>query len=394
MRLQPRILSVTGFTGWSAGDGVSLTDDNGTTTKTSTTEADIKIKAIYDGYLTANYSKKRIIYFNNTLNWENVYVYFYKNGTYWSDTYGTGCNGTYQHTDYPFSEGLYGQMQPIEEGSKIYYFDAEAAGVNASYQTVVFTELDQHTYNWFSNKNKVIKRDDYYSSKLPMYVPLAVQTPESKNGNTADYYWQGYWMNYPENTGYTLKIYNKKTRSDAPDADSKDPVELKSIPFEFTADKTMPMELNVDLEAGQTYGFKIWRNDGLNTGAGSYYGNTGTMTANAEGWSMTTGASSNAGLQTTAAGSYKFVLNFYEISSDYQYRVSVTYPVGTGDYRLLYKDDVHSVWHPSAVIPRANAKDTVSFFVRTGQHAYLKLQKCTGSRCRFCYLERHYNLVE
>jgi uncharacterized repeat protein (TIGR02543 family) len=372
------------FTGWSAGDGVTLTDDDGSSTKTSTAAASIKIKAIYDGYLTANYSKKRIIYFNNTLNWENVYVYFYKNGSYWDleEDRGTGCNTTYGFTDTPFEESLYGQMQPVEEGSKIYYFDAEAAGVNASYQTVVFTELDQHTYNWFSKtedvKNKVIKRDDYYSSKLPMYVPLAVQTADPKNGNTADYYWQGYWMNYPENTGYTLKIYNKKTRSDAPDAGSKDPVELKSIPFEFTADKTMPMELDVDLEAGQTYGFKIYRNDGLNTGAGSYYGNTGTMTANAEGWSMTTGASSNAGLQTTAAGSYKFVLNFYEISSDYQYRVSVTYPVASGDYRLLYKDDVHTLWHPSAVIPKANAKDTVSFFVRTGQHAYLKLQKCTA----------------
>ncbi len=377
----PEIIGYS-FTGWSAGDGVTLTDDDGSSSKTSTATATIKIKAIYDGYLTANYSKKRIIYFNNTLNWENVYVYFYKNGTYWNDTYGTGCNKTYGFTNTPFEEGLYGQMLPVEEGSKIYYFDAEAAGVNASYQTVVFTELDQHTYDWFAKtgdvKNKVIKRDDYYSTKLPMYVPLTVQTPVSKNDNKADYYRQGYWMNYPENTGYTLKIYNKKTRADAPDAGSKDPIELKSIPFEFTADKTMPMELDVDLEAGQTYGFKIWRNDGLNTGAGSFYGNTGTMTANAEGWDMKTTASSNAGLQTTAAGSYKFSLNYYAVNSDYQYRVSVTYPVASGDYRLLYKDDVHTKWHPSAVIPKAKAKDTVSFFVRTGQHAYLKLQKCTG----------------
>ena len=375
------------FTGWSAGDGVSLTDDNGTTTKTSTTEADIKIKAIYDGYLTANYSKKRIIYFNNTLGWDNVYVYFYKNGTYWNATYGTGCNGIYQYTDYPFSEGLYGQMLPVEEGSKIYYFDAEAAGVNASYQTVVFTELDQHTYDWFAKtgdvKNKVIKRDDYYSTKLPMYVPLAVQTPDSKNGNKADYYWQGYWMNYPENTGYTLKIYNQKATDGA--------VELKSIPFEFTADKTMPMELDVDLEAGKTYGFKIYRNDGLNTGAGSFYGNTGTMTANAEGWDMKTTASSNAGLQTTAAGSYKFVLNFYEISSDYQYRVSVTYPVAVGDYRIVYTDgatwsgSAHGAsWnHPSGVIAKNSSatetkKDTVSFFWSYGSSPAIGYQTCSS----------------
>ena len=363
------------FTGWSAGDGVTLTDDDGANTKTSSEADTIKLKAIYDGYLTANYSKKRIIYFNNTLNWENVYVYFYKNGTYWNATWGTGCNTTYPFTDTPFSEGLYGQMQPVEEGSKIYYFDAEAAGVNASYQTVVFTELDQHTYDWFALtetgdiKNKVIKRDDYYSTKMPMYVPLAVQTPVSMNENKADYYWQGYWMNYPENTGYTLKIYNQVAEYGA--------VELKSIPFEFTADKTMPMELNVDLEAGKTYGFKIWRNDGLNTGAGSFYGNTSTMTANTEGWDMKTSASSNTGLQTTAAGNYKFLFNFYAVEGDYQYRMSVTYPVAVGDYRLLYKDNVHTLWHPSAIIPKAKAQDTISFFVRKGQAAELKLQRCS-----------------
>lgn len=357
------------FTGWTAGDGVTIKDDDGED-KTTSSSATIKIKAIYDGYLTANYSKKRIIYFNNTLNWDTVVVYFYKNSSYWGSTQGSGANTTYTFTNTPYSEGKHGGMQRVAPGSNIWYFDAEAAGVNASYQTIVFTDIDQHGCNYFYNNVKVIKRDDYYSTKMPMFVPLANQTPVSMNGNTANYYNNGYWMNYPENTGYTLKIYNQKAESGA--------TELKSIPFEFTANKTMPMELDVDLEAGQTYGFKIWRNDGLNTGNGSFYGNTGTMTANTEGWAMTTDASSNTGLQTTAAGNYKFLLNFYEISSDYQYRVSVTYPVTTGDYRLLYKDDVHTLWHPSAIILKANAKDTVSFFVRKGQHANLKLQKCTA----------------
>ena len=354
------------FTGWTAGDGVTIKDDDGED-KTTSSSATIKIKAIYDGYLTANYSKKRIIYFNNTLNWDTVVVYFYKNSSYWGSTQGSGASTTYTFTNTPYSEGKHGGMQRVTPGSNIWYFDAEAAGVNASYQTVVFTDKDQHGYGYFYDDAKVIKRDDYYSTKLPMFVPVATQTPTDMNSNKAHYYNEGYWMNYPENTGYTLKIYNKKETGGA--------VELKSIPFEFTENKTLPMELNVDLEAGKTYGFKIYRNDGL--GDDSFYGNTGTMTANTEGWAMTTDASSNTGLQTTAAGDYKFILNYYK-SGDYQYRVSVTYPVASGDYRLLYKDDVHSVWHPSAVIPKANAKDTVSFFVRTGQHAYLKLQKCTG----------------
>ena len=384
--------TITGysFTGWEAGDGVTIKDAAGSDKTTSTYET-IKIKAVYDGYLTAKYSKKRVIYFNNTLGWDNVYVYFYKNDSYWgtgtADGNGTGADQTYTFSSTPYSEGKHGQMEPIEEGSKIYYFDAEAAGVNASYTTVVFTELDQHGYGYFAKtdgvKNKVIRRTDYYSTKMPMFVPLASQTPEAMNNGLADYYWQGYWMNYPENTGYTLKIYNKVSGDPAP-------VELKSIPFEFTADKTMPMELDVDLEAGQTYGFKIWRNDGLNTGAGSFYGNGGTMTANSEGWDMKTGKA-NCGLQTTAAGNYKFVLNFYEISTDYQYRVSVTYPVAVGDYRIVYTDgatwsgSAHGAsWnHPSGVIAKNSSatetkKDTVSFFWSYGSSPAIGYQTCSS----------------
>jgi len=363
--------TITGysFTQWEAGDGVTIKDAAGSD-KTTSTYQTIQIKAVYDGYLTAKYSKKRVIYFNNTLNWDTVVVYFYKNDSYWDDSKGTGANTSFTYTDTPYGEGKHGGMQRVASGSNIWYFDAEAAGVNSSYTNVAFTDKEQHGYDFFYDDVNVVRRGDYYSTKLPMFVPVASQTPTNKNSNKAHYYNEGYWMNYPENTGYTLKIYNQKAEYQA--------VELKSIPFEFAENKAMPMELNVDLEAGQTYGFKIYRNDGLNAGAGSFYGNTGTMTADAEGWAMTTGTGTNTGLQTTAAGTYKFLLNYYAVSSTYQYRVSVTYPVASGDYRLLYKDDVHTAWHPSAVIAKANAKDTVSFFVRTGQHAYLKLQKCTG----------------
>ena len=364
--------TITGYTfsGWVAGDGVTIKDDEDATATTH-------IKAIYDGTLTANYTKKRLIYFNNTLNWENVYVYFYKNNTYWGGSnQGSGANTTWEFTNTPYGEGLHGEMTQID-GTNIYYFDAEAAGVNASYTTVVFTELQQHGCDYFYDNNKVIKRDDYKSTTLPMFVPIADQTPINMNSGTAAYYSEGYWMNYPENTGYTLKIYNKV--EDGGDA----PYELQSVPFTFTADYTMPMEIEADLEANRTYGFKIYRADN------SYYGNNGTMTANTDNWAITTGTN-NCGLHTTVAGNYKFSLAYFAEAGDYKYRVGVTYPVAADDYRIVYSDlaawsgAAHAAaWgHPSRVITRNSGseakQDTVSFFWAYGSSPALKYQTCTA----------------
>ena len=362
---------ITGYTfsGWVAGDGVTIKDGESSTATTH-------IKAVYDGTLTANYTKKRLIYFNNTLNWANVYVYFYKNNSYWEGTgekRGSGADPTYTWDNTPYSERLHGTMTQID-GTNIYYFDAEAAGVNESYTTVAFTKDDQDGYGYF-HETDVVRRDDYKSTTLPMFVPIAEQTPEKYN--ETNYYFKGYWMNYPENTGYTLKIYNQKATAGA--------VELRSVPFAYSADLIMPLEVKVDLEAGRTYGFKIYRADGTT------YGNIGTMTANTPNWEMTSDAASNCGLTTTAAGDYTFNLYYsdYNEDRDYQYRVDVTYPVAANDYRIVYSDlaawsgATHTAaWiHPSRVITKNNGseakQDTVSFFWAYGSSPALKYQTCT-----------------
>ena len=362
---------ITGYTfsGWVAGDGVTIKDGESSTATTH-------IKAVYDGTLTANYTKKRLIYFNNTLNWANVYVYFYKNNSYWEGTgekRGSGADPTYTWDNTPYSERLHGTMTQID-GTNIYYFDAEAAEVNESYTTVAFTKDDQDGYGYF-HETDVVRRDDYKSTTLPMFVPIAEQTPEKYN--ETNYYFKGYWMNYPENTGYTLKIYNQKATAGA--------VELRSVPFAYSADLIMPLEVKVDLEAGRTYGFKIYRADGTT------YGNIGTMTANTPNWEMTSDAASNCGLTTTAAGDYTFNLYYsdYNEDRDYQYRVDVTYPVAANDYRIVYSDlaawsgATHTAaWiHPSRVITKNNGseakQDTVSFFWAYGSSPALKYQTCT-----------------
>lgn len=356
--------SITGYTfnHWEAGEGVTIKDDEGED-KTTSTDATIQIKAIYDSKLTAVYTKKRVIYFYNTLGWSNVYVYFYSNA-YWNNDNGTGSQTGGSYT------GINGQMLPIEEGSPIYYFDAEAAGVNASYTYVSFTELHQNNTEFFektgTTKNKVIYRGDYKSTTLPMFVPLTGVDPVSKNSNKADYYNEGYWMNYPENTGYTLKIYSSQ--------DATTPT--RTIRFPFSADTKMPLKLDVELnEAATNYYYTIYREDGQVLSAD--YG----MNKNYHSEVRLNDASKKISIKTTAPGIYKYSLVYMNKSGTKDYYISVDYPIVENDYRVLYSDNAQwsqstahgAGWsHPSDVVRKntdaeVTQYDTVSFYISKGE---------------------------
>lgn len=347
------------FREWSLGAGV--TKNSG-----SLTDATINISSTYDGVVTAFYNKKQMIYFNNTLEWDTVYVYFYNNGTYWGSTQGSGADVLYFSGAYT---GKCGGMTKIP-GTSIYYFDLAANSVSTSLTNVVFTEEKQDGYGYFSHNN-VIKLSDY-SATLSMYVPLTGQTPEKKNkpDNTSNYYWKGYWMNYPDNSGYTLNIYDNTTTGGL----------RKSIQFPFAADMKMPMAITTDLEGGKTYGFQLYRIDGTT------YGNSGTMTNGHSGdegqgvWEFKSDVANKAGLTTTSAGDYTFTLTYgMDLSSNYNYLIGVRYPESTGDFRVQYKDNENSTWKTSVVIPKLTEADTVSYFVRHSQSPYIRIQKCTAT---------------
>lgn len=353
----PTITGYT-FTRWEAGDGITIKDGETNSNPTH-------IKAIYDGKLTAIYSKKNMIYFNNTLGWSDVYVYFYNSNEYWSDTYGSGAQQTqaFNGGHKPYWEQEHGHMTRIE-GTNIWYFDYTAVGYTTRLN-VVFTEGNQHGNQWFHQTN-VVRRGDHKSS-LPMFVPLAGQPPVTRN-TSANYYDEGYWMNYPENTGYTLHIYSgiKKGERD----------EIRSIAFPFTADKTMPMEVTLELNANTTYGYEIHRADG------AYYANNGTIKINASS-DIKLSDTQRGGIKTSAAGDYVFKLNFGN-SSGYGYLFSVQYPVAVGSYRIVYTESGETLWsghpkpagwhHPSRSIEKKDgAKDIVSFYVKQGA-ASMKFQ--------------------
>lgn len=366
------------FSKWKAGDGITIQGADGSGEKATAT---INFKATYEGKLTAIYTSKRMIYFNNTLGWSGVTVYFYKNASYWNNTYGTGADPTYTFTNTPYSDGKHGNMTQIE-GTNIWYYDLDANNVPASLTTVNFTELNQHGYGYFAEtgsvKNKVAHPCDdaaLFNVNMPMYVPVD-NGGEWKNGSKAKYYFKGYWMCYPHYSGYTLKIYNTDNRSTEPTA-------IKSVDFPYSDGYDLPMSVDVDLEANKTYYFDVYRNDN------TLFGNNGDMKyGNSGPWSFFNTDTRRAGIITTAAGKYHFTWSFFNGSSGYKYYMTVNYPVAPNDYRIYYTDNatwskethVKNTWyHPSGVITKnadasATKYDTVSFYISKNNSPAMKFQ--------------------
>lgn len=352
------------FLKWVEGDGITIEG----ATNGEKADATINFKAIYDGKLTAVYSKKNMIYFNNTLGWSDVWVYFYNSNEYWSDTYGSGAqqNQAFNEGHKPYWEQEHGHMTRIE-GTNIWYFDYTAAGYNTTRPNVVFTEGNQHGHQWFYKTN-VVRRGDHKSS-LPMFVPL---TTKSDTKNECNYYNEGYWMCYPNYSGYTLKIYNTEDRN-------KEPTAIKSFDFPYSDGYVLPMSVDVDLEANKKYYFDVYRNDN------TLFGNNGDMKyGNSGPWSFFNTDTRRAGITTTAAGNYRFTWSFFKASSTYNYHMTVTYPVAPNDYRVIYTDNAtwtkaHTArtwYHPSRIISaKENAVDTISFFVSKGHSPEFKIQQ-------------------
>ena len=302
------------------------------------------------------------IFFYNNLGWSNVYVYFYSSDKYWDDSKGTGSKKEQifpQEGDADHKPHYYeyrGKMTKIE-GTNIWYYNYSVhSDIKIyNYTSVAFTKDQQYNYEFF-HKTEVVRRGDF-NSNVPMFVSMKA---DKVTKNESSYYNYGYWMNYPTNTGYTLKIYNK-VKGDGVQ-------EWRSIPFEYSEDMMMPLTLSVSgMESGKTYGFKILRADN------TWYGNSGTMTTNSSGdvgqtaWEFTKEVNDNCGLTTTAAGTYVFTLKYgKDRNSNYNYLVGVEYPASVGDYRLAYKDNTHP-FHPGHLLKKRDGKDTVSFFVHHAQ---------------------------
>ena len=382
-------------------------------TKASTSEEDTYY---WNAYYAANAStitavykpKTNTVYFLDPDDNRSMYaatrtkLYDYGTGGYWhtSDATQKGA-GSYNMTgDTVVATGM---------GSSVWM-----ASIGGSTTSFAFTS-DKHNYvNEFysytaSNGSKlpahVIYRTDY-NATLPMFVPVAKNSDDcyiiNKNGDDgwAQYY-RGFWVKRSpdtDSTGYYLKVYNKKTRADAPDANTKDPELIQSVPLRLTQtgeDGTWELTATIDLEANKTYGFKFTKATGANSVVWYADDNQNTMTSAAHiGWDnfVTTAGKSNTGLTTTAAGDYTFHIYCVDYgtkaanaanATDVQgkFAVTVDYAAQSGDYRVIYSDATQTeVIASPSIRPRANGQDTVSFFIRKSDASrVMKIQQFTSS---------------
>ncbi len=385
--------TVSGYTfaGWTAGEGITITGDNGDTEGTSSSNATIKVKATYAGTLTANYVETPTVYFYNNLGWSDVYVTY---DAYWNDgeNEGAGCHDrTYHH------------MTRIGE-TNIWYDEIPSTytsdGFSGWAYNIAFNDQNQSGYNHFHGGNVIFRRDfDPYNT---MFVPATedVVAPYNKNNCTyysstftyydnrdqnnavtsRDYYYNGgYWKKYNKKySGYSLRGTFANIIGDEKNWSGEEH-NLYSETTEETEDG-WETSTSLKLSGNYNYYFRIYRNH-LKNDQSSGYTNTGTMTvgANHANWRFETKQEwrgNNCTLSAATEGIYTFHVLFDKKGRIY---VSVDYPMNVGDYRLLYKDDVHTTWHSSGTIASGNTEDIVSFFSRTSdKNPVIKWQYSTG----------------
>lgn len=338
------------FVKWVLGDGI--------TSESTLTEKTITYLANYDGYLTATYDKKKLVFLDlstlpNKSAWTAPHVYLYKDNSYWDDTKGVGAKNS------PCVAKA--AMVQVPNTTDMWFYEYE--GVNTFNGFVAFTATNKMDQEYFWD-TEVIYRGDF-SMGTPVFVPAQGQAAVSRNssgGKDAKYYSKGHWTKYMGGTGYTLKIYNHK--------EEEGRKELMSVPFTGSSLR-LPFTAVANLETNQTYGYKIvrdnekwYKNDADNT----------MTTDNHKNWPFIEDNSNGlpCGLQTVAAGDYTFTLTLNATSGNLE--VSVDYPVTVGYYRVLYKDNTRSTYKPSQIIKADETNPIVGYFVRPGNNPELKVQ--------------------
>lgn len=365
------------FDHWEAGDGVTISTNGtsaigGTTTTTST----IYIQAIYDGRLTAVYTKKNIVYFKNTFGWTNVYYH----DSYWDSSKGGAGNNGQSHINQ--------EMSLVPGTTDIYYWEGTPTSVN-----VAFTDDTYANYQAFwsgeganvvypSNPTCASSGDNNYgyNAGTPMFVPVEQegQNYNEKGGGKAVYYNKGYWRAYDPtagesgSTGYTLKIYNQTEGNSSREL-------LQSIPFTNADASGQIFKATAGLHAAGGYGIKVERDNSLmytnTTGHLNGTGDVETLSVNPDNYAA-------IWIKSTAAGDYNFIIT---CNGSGQLCLQATFPAAENDYRVLYTDNatwsnaahVKETWvHPSRVISaEAGATDTISFFVSKDNSPEYKIQK-------------------
>lgn len=354
------------FTGWTLGANVSLA---------SGTVADnpIHIYASAASTLTANYSQGPL-FFKNTLNWDKVYIYFYNSTSYWTTSTGNSEGTGSATNNQNFISGPH-EMTLLAGSDDVYYYEGN---IPSSMRAVAFTKESMTNYDFFAgptantNPCHVVYVNAFDANK-PMVVPV---------GNGA--LWnQNYAKYYSHDVAPLLQDWGYTLRSDVDSWDATSHRLTSAKLGELSFSTTLYLD-----QANHEYQWKIYKGD---TGYGI---ETKTILTPSNVTSPYLENHNDMGynvyLQSNNPGEYTFTLNYGLATSTEVYTgaatssglvqhmtVTVTYPVGVGDFRLVYTGGEHP--HPGdAIKKRANGVDIVNMFVAAGQSASLKLQPCTA----------------
>ncbi|MBQ8832317.1 MAG: InlB B-repeat-containing protein [Paludibacteraceae bacterium] len=131
-------------------------------------------------------------------------------------------------------------------------------------------------------------------------------------------------------------------------------------------------QLEVELDSNVTANFKIAHMQG--TSILTRYGNKSfSITERDQTLTSANGSGDHCNIATTYYGKYIFAWD-----AGLQ-KLTITYPLSVGDYRLAYQDSEDGSFHPERVIKKCiigDRLDTVSFFVHRDKSPRLVLQRC------------------
>lgn len=348
-----------------------------------------KFVATYDGIITVKYVETPIVYFVDNLGWGDVYITY---DSYMDDNKDTAPE---ERRDGGIGSGSYGKtyrhMTQIE-GTNIWYDVIPTTFTENGFARwpyhVAFNDKNLNNYKHFNEGNVVFRRD--FDRQTLMFVPTKSDSFD-KNGakyysSSVSYYehkdqgiyvnlhTSGYWKRYNSTySGYSLRgEFNSWAGS--------------NHNFVSENDGDSIFSTTVKLEKNTSYYFRVYRNTvGRDNEGFLTYSNESTpitLTRSIAAATDTIQFNRNAGVFTTnckmqaaTEGEYKFSVYF---KHDGTVWVTVDYPTHAGDYQVLYKDNVHTAWHPAGTIDADATKNITSFFVRKKQTPVIKWRKVSS----------------
>lgn len=330
--------------------GTIWTKDNNNITLSATNTAATNITgcgtAETSTTLTATFEPDKKIYFDNShTKWANVYVYLFSNDVWWND----GEQGVHPQVN----RVAYGAMTKVEGEDNLYEFAYHTSSVNYTFSHVAFSENDQHNYTALYG-TKAAYRGDWRES-MPIYVAPST----SSTTNNTKYHSDGYWMMKETvggaSVGYAL--YSTSKVGDFLATSTGAHTASITLRYDDTSDKTYYIN-NI---ASQNYSLSHTFISSDNGKAYDIYHYNDVIKFT---------------VRPTSVGLYTITLE----QGQEHMKVSVQYPVQTGDRRLVYSyTSGGTKYRYTDVIRAAETSAITSMYIDKDQTgAALKMQRCTG----------------